>query len=111
MAHNIQMPLAENQLRFLRGKAHPLKPLILIGNSGLTDGVCAETDRVLADHELVKVKVRGAERAARDALLADLARRTGSELVQRIGHVGTLYRARPELPKLVLPDPKANAAA
>jgi putative YhbY family RNA-binding protein len=58
------MPLAENQLRFLRGKAHPLKPLILIGQHGLTDAVCAETDRTLADHELVKVKVRGAERAA-----------------------------------------------
>jgi RNA-binding protein len=98
------MSLAENQLRFLRGKAHPLKPLILIGQHGLTDAVCAETDRTLADHELIKVRVRGSERAQRDLLLAELATRTHSELVQRIGHVATLYRARTPLPGLVLPD-------
>jgi RNA-binding protein len=100
------MSLADNQLRFLRGKAHSLKPLILIGQHGLTDAVCAETDRTLADHELVKVKVRGAERGARDALVQQLAERTRSELVQRIGHVATLYRARAPLPRLVLPDAK-----
>jgi RNA-binding protein len=100
------MPLADNQLRFLRGKAHALKPLILVGQSGLTDAVCAETDRTLTDHELVKVKVRGAERALRDSLLQQLASRTGSELVQRIGHVATLYRARAPLARLVLPDAK-----
>jgi RNA-binding protein len=105
-----RMALTENQLRFLRGKAHALKPLILIGQHGLTDGVCAETDRALTDHELIKVKVRGAERAARDALLCLLAERTGSELVQRIGHVATLYRARTPLPKLVLPDARPRAA-
>jgi RNA-binding protein len=104
------MPLAENQLRFLRGKAHAMKPLILIGQHGLTDNVCAETERALRDHELIKVKVRGAERAQRDALLEQLATRTGSELVQRIGHVAALYRARTPLPKLVLPDAKAGAA-
>lgn len=98
------MELTEKQLRFLRGKAHPLKPLLLIGNGGLTSAVCAEAKRVLHDHELVKVRVRGAERAARDALLLDLARDTGSVLVQRIGHVATLYRPREPLPKLVLPD-------
>ncbi len=100
------MSLAENQLRFLRGKAHALKPLILIGQAGLSDAVCTETERVLADHELIKVKVRGAERAARAELLQELARLTHSELVQRIGHVATLYRASAPLPKLVLPDAK-----
>jgi RNA-binding protein len=100
------MPLAENQLRFLRGKAHALKPLILIGKVGLSDAVCKETDRTLADHELIKIKVRGTERPARDELLQELARRTGSELVQRIGHVAVLYRARAKLPGMVLPDPK-----
>jgi RNA-binding protein len=104
------MSLTENQLRFLRSKSHPLKPLILIGKSGLTDAVCAETERVLLDHELIKVKVRGAERAERDAMLADLAKRTSSTLVQRIGHVASLYRVHPKAPVLILPDAKPQAA-
>ena len=101
------MTLSDHQLRFLRGKSHPLKPLILIGQSGLTDGVCAEAERALNDHELIKVKVRGAERLERDQMLAELARRTDSTLVQRIGHVAALYRAHPKAPKLILPDSPA----
>lgn len=103
------MALAENQLRFLRGRAHPLKPVILVGQQGLTDAVASETARALGDHELIKVKVRGADRAARDVLLADLARRTGSELVTRIGHVAVLYRQRDREPRLPLPEPAGAA--
>jgi RNA-binding protein len=98
------MKLSENQLRFLRGKAHALKPLIMVGQAGLTDSVCAETVRTLQDHELVKVRVRGTDRSARNVLLEQLATRTQSELVQRIGHVAVLYRPREPLPRLVLPD-------
>jgi RNA-binding protein len=50
--------------------------------------------------------VRGAEREQRDALLADLAQRTGSTLIHRIGHVAVLYRRRAEMPKIVIPDPE-----
>lgn len=100
-----RMALAENQLRFLRGRAHPLKPVILVGQQGLTDAVASETARALGDHELIKVKVRGADRAARDGMLADLARRTGSELVTRIGHVAVFYRRRDHEPRLPLPEP------
>jgi RNA-binding protein len=96
--------LSEKQLKFLRGKAHPLNPVILIGQAGLSDAVVAETDRALTDHELIKVKVRGADRDARDAMLAQLGTRTGSTLVTRIGHVAVLYRQHPQLPKLVIPD-------
>jgi RNA-binding protein len=103
------MTLAENQLRFLRGRAHALKPVVMIGQAGLTDGIVAETGRALHDHELIKVRVRGAERSTRDALLAELARRTAAELVTRIGHVAVLYRRREREPRLPLPDP-ARAA-
>jgi RNA-binding protein len=96
--------LSEKQLKFLRGKAHPLNPVILVGQAGLTDGVVAETARALADHELIKVKVRGADRDARDAMLESLRQRTDSVLVTRIGHVAVLYRRHPELPRLVIPD-------
>ena len=98
------MTLSEKQRRYLRGLAHPLKPVILIGNAGVSEGVVAETRRALADHELIKVRMTGAEREARDAALEDLAKVTDSELVGRIGHVATLYRRSAELPKIVLPD-------
>lgn len=98
------MALNEKQARFLRGKAHPLKPVIHIGQAGLTPAVSAETTRALHDHELIKVKIYGAERTQRDAWVGELCTATGSELVQRIGHVATLYKARDPLPKLVLPD-------
>ena len=98
------MALSERQQRFLRGKAHALKPVIHIGQAGLTAAVSAEAGRALADHELIKVKVHGAEREQRDAWIGELCAATGSELVQRIGHVATLYKARSPLPRLVLPD-------
>ena len=98
------MKLNDKQRRYLRGLAHPLKPVILIGNAGVSEGVVAETRRALQDHELIKVRMTGAERDARDAALESLARDTGSALVGRIGHVATLYKKRADLPKIVLPD-------
>jgi putative YhbY family RNA-binding protein len=49
------MALTEKQLRFLRGKAHALRPVVMLGNKGLTDNVVAETAQALRDHELIKV--------------------------------------------------------
>jgi RNA-binding protein len=96
--------LSERQARHLRGLAHALKPVIRLGNAGLTDAVTAETARALQDHELIKVKAPGGDREARDALFEALAARTGSALVQRIGNVAVLYRAHPELPRILIPD-------
>ena len=98
------MELTEKQRKHLRGLAHALKPVVTLGNSGLTEAVVKETDRALRDHELIKVKVRGADRDARDLALADLAKRTRSVLVQRIGFVAALYRPRAGLPKILIPD-------
>lgn len=96
--------LTEKQLRFLRGKAHPLKPVVMLGNKGLTDNVVAETRQALRDHELIKVRIRAADRDGRDAALATLVERAECTLVTRIGHVAVLYRAAKPIPKLVLPD-------
>ena len=98
------MALSEKQKKQLRRLAHPMSPIVMLGNAGLTDGVAAELDRALTDHELVKVSARVGERAQRDAALEQLAHRTSSELVQRIGHVGVFYRRRKELPKILIPD-------
>jgi RNA-binding protein len=96
-------PLSERQLRFLRGRAHPLKPVVMLGQKGLTDNVIAEASQALRDHELIKVRLRVGDRTQRDAVLADLVSRTSSALVTRIGHVAVLYRAAPQ-PRLVIPD-------
>jgi RNA-binding protein len=98
------MPLSDKQIRFLRGRAHVLKPVIQVGNKGLTAGVLSETRRALADHELIKLRFQGIERVARDALLADLVRDTGSSLVTRIGHVAVLFKPRAKLSRIPLPD-------
>lgn len=97
------MQLTEKQRRHLKGLAHPLKPVILMGNAGLTDAVVAETDLALAHHELIKVRLPGLEREDRDAALALLAERTRSAMVTRIGHVAVLYRPRSDVPRIVLP--------
>ena len=96
--------LSEKQRRYLRGLAHPLNPIIRLGKEGLTDAVAKETARALHDHELIKVKGPGGGRDARDAMFADLAQRTGSALVHRIGNVGVLYRPRADLKRILIPD-------
>ena len=76
----------------------------MLGNAGLTPGVVQELERALTDHELVKVSARVGDRTARDAALDDLAVKTSSEIVQRIGNVGVFYRRHPQMPKVLLPD-------
>ena len=96
--------LTERQKRYLRGLAHALKPVIRAGNAGLTEALVRETARALQDHELIKVKAPGGDRAAREALIEALARKSGSALVQRIGNVAVFYRPSAPLPKILIPD-------
>jgi len=63
----------------------------------------AEVDGALEHHELIKVKIAGSEREARDAMIAELARRAGAALVQRIGHTAILYRPSKDHRRIVLP--------
>ena len=98
------MQLTEKQLRFLRGRAHPLKPIIRVGQNALNSGVIAETRRALNDHELIKLRIQAADRKARNALLSELVAATDSVLVTRIGHVAVLFRPNAELSRIPLPD-------
>jgi RNA-binding protein len=98
------MEMSERQRKYLRGLGHALNPVLLIGSAGVTPAVVAEAQRALHDHELVKVKFRGAERAARDAGLTELAANTQSVLVHRIGHTALYYKRRNDKPGIVIPD-------
>ena len=95
--------LTANQKRYLRGLAHPLKPVILMGGKGLTDALLAELALALEHHELVKVRIAADDREARDEVVAELAQRSDAELVQRIGNVACLYRRNPDAPQIPLP--------
>lgn len=98
------MTLTRAQDKFLRTQAHSLKPVIWIGQQGLTVNVLAEIEAALNYHELIKVKLRVGDREVRDALIADLCTRTGAVFVQRIGNIVALYRMNKENPNILFPD-------
>lgn len=87
------MPITEPQKRHLRKLAHKLKPVVMLGNAGFSEGVANELDLALEHHELIKVKVSAEDREARDALIRNICESAGCDLVQRIGHIAILYRA------------------
>ena len=89
-------------VKFLRSLAHELKPVVRLGQHGLTEAVTRELDIALSRHELVKVKLAADSREARAAQLEALAASCGGTVVQSIGHTGTLYRANPEQPRIDL---------
>lgn len=90
------MALNSKQRRELMARAHHLKPVVRIGQKGLTPAVVTEADGALAAHELIKAHVQLDERSARRRLAAKLAAATGAELVDGIGKVFILYRRRQE---------------
>jgi RNA-binding protein len=95
--------LTNAQTRFLRGQAHGLKAMLQVGGKGISDALVDEVVLALEHHELVKVKIAAEDRDVRDALVADLVRRAGAALVQRIGHVAILYRPSEDHRQIVLP--------
>jgi RNA-binding protein len=95
--------LTSTQARFLRGQAHDLKAMLQVGGKGVTESVVAEIGDALEHHELIKVKLAAEDREARDAMIAELATRSGAALVQRIGHVAVLYRPSEDHRRIVLP--------
>ena len=87
------MNLSEPQKKYLRGLGHALKPTIMIGDAGLSESVLAEYESTIAHHELLKVKIRGGDKGARDAIVTTLCSgEHPATLVQRIGNVALLYR-------------------
>lgn len=89
------LQLTAKERQALKARSHSLKPVVLLGAAGLTDAVIKEIDRALTDHELIKVKVPGDDRAAREAMLAEVADRLAAAPVQAIGKLLVLFRPAP----------------
>ncbi|HET8597710.1 MAG TPA: YhbY family RNA-binding protein [Castellaniella sp.] len=87
-----KLELSSQQRRDLRAAAHPLHPVVLIGDRGLTDAVLGEIDRSLAAHELIKVRVAGAERAERETMLDTICEALSCAAVHHLGKTLIIYR-------------------
>ena len=96
------MTLSNKQKQFLKGQAHSLKPVVLLGSNGLTEGVVVEIQSALEIHELIKVKVPTEDRETKKLIFDAIVRETGATKLQTIGHTIVLYRQSPEK-KIQLP--------
>ena len=96
------MELSKTQVKFLKNLAHHLKPVILTGANGVSEAVINETQIALAKHELIKIKVRGEDKAERESMLQAILKATGAAKVNYIGHTLTIYRPADE-PSIQLP--------
>lgn len=81
----------------LKARAHHLKPTVLLGAKGLTDAVIAEANIALTAHELIKVKISGAEKPSRNDMAQTLCQHLNASLVQMIGSIAVIYRKNEEL--------------
>jgi RNA-binding protein len=96
------MKLSNKQKQHLKGLAHSLKPIILLGSNGLTEGVIAEIENALAHHELIKVKIATSDREMKKLIIEAIVRETNSLNIQTIGHILVIYKPSDEQ-KIVLP--------
>ncbi|UAA39891.1 ribosome assembly RNA-binding protein YhbY [Paraneptunicella aestuarii] len=96
------MKLTNKQKQYLKGLAHALKPVVLVGGNGLTENVLTEIDNALSHHELIKVKVPSEDREEKKALMDAIVQQSGAEKLQVIGHMLVIYRQSDE-PKIELP--------
>jgi putative YhbY family RNA-binding protein len=96
--------------RALRARAHHLHPVVSIGQHGLTPAVLREIDIALKAHELIKVRVFGDDRDAREALLAEICAATEAAPVQHLGKLLVIWRPDPDAEKKAAPAPRARPA-
>ncbi|GAB3382819.1 ribosome assembly RNA-binding protein YhbY [Spongiibacter taiwanensis] len=92
--------LSASDKKHLRGIGHKLNPVVMIGDKGISEGVEAELERALNDHELIKIKVN-ADADVRGELIEQLCQSHSAMLVQAVGKIALLYRpAKKPNPKL-----------
>ena len=90
------MALTAEKKREYRAIGHKLKPVVIVSENGITEGVAEETLRALNDHELIKVKFAVLDREAKKALMVELCETCGAELIQTIGKIALIFKAAKE---------------
>tara|TARA_R110001592_G_scaffold22519_6_gene89427 strand:+ start:1650 stop:1946 length:297 start_codon:yes stop_codon:yes gene_type:complete len=90
------MNLNKKQIQYLKGLAHSLKPVVLLGNNGLTEAVVAEIDFALNHHELIKIKIPTDDRETKTLIVEAICRETNSTKVQVIGKTLVIFRQTEE---------------
>ena len=98
------MALSSEQKKAYKRIAHHLKPVVIVSEQGASEGVLAELDRALDDHELIKIRITVGDRDTKQALIDELCKASKAELVQVIGKMAILLRrnkkANPNLSNL-----------
>ena len=90
------MPLTQEQKKQFKSIGHHLKPVLIVADNGLTEGVLAELERALHDHELIKVQLRITEREDRLQAIDALCKAAHAEVAQVIGKMALIYRKNPK---------------
>jgi len=88
--------LTPAQRKSHRSEAHHLDPVVMIGNDGLTPAVIKEADMALNAHGLIKIRVLGDDRSAREEMFIGLADQLNAAPIQHIGKLLVLWRPQPE---------------
>ena len=88
--------LTPKERTHLKGRAHALEPIVQVGQGGLSDAVAVELDRALTAHELIKVKINGTDRRARQAMAVAICSRTDAVAIHQVGKIIVLWRPTPE---------------
>jgi RNA-binding protein len=93
------MSLSGKQIRSLRSESHrlKLKPVVLIGQHGLSESVMNELEQAIKHHELMKIRLPGLEKSDKKAMLENLTAQLNATLVQSIGHTAVLFRENPDV--------------
>ncbi len=95
--------LSEPQKKFLRGLGHDLKPVVMVGASGLKDTIIKEIDGALEHHELIKVKIASSDRDDKKKIIEKIVTATSGITVQQIGGILLLFRRNYKKPKIEIP--------
>lgn len=86
----------KQKIKELGLEVHKLKPVVLIGNKGLTEAVMNEIDAALEHHELIKIRIAGTEREEREAIIKEVCDKQQAILIKKIGHIFAIYRKKTE---------------
>ena len=95
-----QMKLTKEHIHSLKGLAHSMKPVLIMGEKGVTESFLAEAERAIEYHELIKIRIAGEDREAKKEIAALITESLQATKIQHIGNVITLFKRNHEAPKI-----------